>query len=190
MSPPMHPLRRTVFIKKAFQGRFVVAVLLNLLLFALLSASLLYFLMHDDLQASRNSAHLAVESLWAKIGFIVLLGNVVAALIVGVTATRTVIRRSHRIAGPLYRFEQVCRQVAEGELDVHTGLRESDELKDLSNAFSNMLTGLRSARDRRGEALAQAELLMAELGARVEPDPEAVRLMTSLRRALEPVRGV
>ncbi len=189
MSAPQNPLRRTVFIKKAFQGRFVAAVLLNLLLFALVSAGLLYWLIGGDLSASRNSAHLAIESLWAKIGFIILAGNVVAGLVAGVTATRTVIRKSHLIAGPLYRFEQVCRQVGEGRLDVHTGLRESDELKDLSTAFAGMLEGLRAARAQRDAAIDQAEQALAGLDARVAADPEASCGLAAARVALNSLRG-
>ena len=82
-----NPLRRTVFIKKAFQGRFVAAVLLNILLFALVSAGLLYWLIGDDLQAGRYSASVSVESLWSKIGFIILAGNVVAGVIAGITGS-------------------------------------------------------------------------------------------------------
>lgn len=184
-----NPLRRTVFIKKAFQGRFVAAVLLNILLFALVSAGLLYWLIGDDLQAGRYSASVSVESLWSKIGFIILAGNVVAGVIAGITATRTVIRRSHLIAGPLYRFEQVCRQVGEGQLDVYTGLRESDELKDLSTAFAGMVSGLRAAQERRDTALEQARIALDACGARLQSDPEALRHLAAARAALEPLRS-
>lgn len=188
MSTQAHPLRRTVFIKKAFQGRFVAAVLLNLLLFAVVSAGILYWLISDDLQAGRNSAHLSVETLWAKIGFVILAGNLVAGLIAGVTAARTVIRRSHLIAGPLFRFEQVCRQVGEGKLDVHTGLRESDELRDLSAAFTTMVAGLRGARDRRAAALESAQHTLAQLRALHGADSDATRLIGTLQADLERLR--
>lgn len=188
MSTPTHPLRRTVFIKKAFQGRFVAAVLLNLLLFAVVSAGLLYWLISDDLEASRHSAHLSIETLWAKIGFVILAGNLVAGVIAGVTAARTVIRKSHLIAGPLYRFEQVCRQVGEGRLDVHTGLRESDELRDLSTAFTAMVEGLRGARDRRAMVLVNAQHSLAGLKALQGTDPDAARLIEAVQADLERLR--
>ena len=50
---------------------------------------------------------------------------------------------SHKIAGPLYKFEMIARQIGSGNLQVNTNLRRLDQLKDLSIAFNDMTTGLR-----------------------------------------------
>lgn len=39
---------------------------------------------------------------------------------------------SHEIAGPLYRFESLCHQVGEGNLDTITYLRKKDQLQELA----------------------------------------------------------
>jgi len=45
---------------------------------------------------------------------------------------------SHRIAGPIYRFEQTLIAVREGDLSVRINLRGKDELKELADHFNNM----------------------------------------------------
>jgi nitrogen fixation/metabolism regulation signal transduction histidine kinase len=39
---------------------------------------------------------------------------------------------SHKIAGPLYRFEALCDQIGDGQLEMDISLRENDQLQELS----------------------------------------------------------
>ena len=47
---------------------------------------------------------------------------------------------SHRIAGPVYRFEQSIKRVRDGDLSVQISLRDKDELKELAEYFNTMVT--------------------------------------------------
>ena len=49
---------------------------------------------------------------------------------------------SHKIAGPLYRFETVLYQMALGDLRVRCRLRKFDEAKSVSQAFNRTLDSL------------------------------------------------
>ena len=49
---------------------------------------------------------------------------------------------SHKIAGPLYRFETVLYQMALGDLSVRCHLRKFDEAKSVSQAFNRTLESL------------------------------------------------
>jgi methyl-accepting chemotaxis protein len=49
---------------------------------------------------------------------------------------------SHRIAGPLYRFQCVWRAAAEGDLSVRARLRKSDYLKNEAGAINEMIEAL------------------------------------------------
>jgi len=51
---------------------------------------------------------------------------------------------SHRIAGPLYRFKQIFRSVAAGEVPRGVHLRDKDYLRPEAQELGKMLTGLRS----------------------------------------------
>lgn len=145
------PKRRNVFIKKAFQGRFIGSVLLLMLLSGLCSALLIYWMTGGDLQAQSESAHINIANAWARLGLSLLIANVMAILIAGTVAFFVVMYASHKIAGPLYRFEKLCEQVGNGDLDIITAIREKDQLHDLAKAFLEMVNKLSARKQRQQE---------------------------------------
>ena len=50
---------------------------------------------------------------------------------------------SHRIAGPMYRFEKSARAIRDGDLSVDFNVRKSDELKDAALSLEEMVGSLR-----------------------------------------------
>jgi nitrogen fixation/metabolism regulation signal transduction histidine kinase len=141
--------RRAVFINKAFQGRFILNVLLVVILSGLCSALLIYWQTGGDLQAESQTAHANIETSLEHLGFSILFGNLVAMLIAGGAALLFILYASHKIAGPLFRFEKLCQQIGDGQLDTITKLREGDQLQDMGNAFEDMVNKLRHRRDER-----------------------------------------
>lgn len=79
---------------------------------------------------------------------------------------------SHKIAGPLYRFEKVLYQMSQGDLSVRCRLRKFDEARSVANAFNFSLEFL-------DQKIAQLKKIVREN----ERDPE--RLISSLKNALE-----
>lgn len=61
--------------------------------------------------------------------------TMVVALIIVATVFLII---SHRIAGPIYRFEQTLNAYKDGDLSIRVHLRKHDELKDLADAFNGM----------------------------------------------------
>lgn len=147
------PKRRTIFIKKAFQGRFIGGVILLMLLSGFCSALLIYWMTGGDLQAQSESAHINIANAWARLGLSLLIGNVVAILIAGTLGFFVVMYASHKIAGPLYRFEKLCEQVGNGDLDIVTSIREKDQLHDLANAFLGMVNKLNARKQRQQDSI-------------------------------------
>ncbi len=149
------PKRRLVFIKKDFQGRFIVGAFALILLSGLCSAGLVYLITGGDLQAQSQSAHANLINATERLGISLLIGNLVSILIAGGIAITAVLYASHKIAGPLYRFEKLCQAVGEGNLDTITNLREKDQLQDMAQAFSTMVAKLRDRRDQRTQLIHQ-----------------------------------
>lgn len=58
---------------------------------------------------------------------------------------------SNRIAGPLYRFESTCREIAKGNYKVRIHLREGDGLRGLEKEFNLMLEALDKSENVDGE---------------------------------------
>jgi len=51
---------------------------------------------------------------------------------------------SHKIAGPMYRFEHSAAAAKEGDLTVHFNIRKSDEMKNTASVLEDMIETLRS----------------------------------------------
>ncbi|MDB4988550.1 MAG: hypothetical protein JWN04_3728 [Myxococcaceae bacterium] len=83
----------------------------------------------------------------------------VAALTIALGLTGIVV--THKMVGPAYKMRMLLTTVAKGHLRVDGGLRKGDELKEVFNAFNEMVQQLRSRREsdieRLEEALREAE---------------------------------
>jgi signal transduction histidine kinase len=46
---------------------------------------------------------------------------------------------SHKMAGPVYRFEQTCKEIAKGDFSKRVRLRKGDQLTELQDEFNKMM---------------------------------------------------
>jgi len=66
---------------------------------------------------------------------------------------------SHRMAGPVYKFEKSCAAVASGDLTHRVWLRKGDQLSDLQEQFNAMVGAV-------NEAVKQLEAFKSEAAAK------------------------
>jgi nitrogen fixation/metabolism regulation signal transduction histidine kinase len=86
----------------------------------------------QTLTAGYYGAQLHVERT-AQFFFVAfLLMSLIVGIAVGLAGLLIFIFLSHRIAGPLYRFEQSLEEVANGNLKHRFNLRQKDQLSDLA----------------------------------------------------------
>jgi len=177
--------RRTVFIKKAFQGRFIVSVLLMIILFGLCSAGMIYWLISSDLQSQSQAAHINIANTWERLGLSILVGNIVAIILAGIPTIFVVLYISHKIAGPLYRFEKICEQVANGNFDTVTPLREHDQLQDLAQSFSMMTKKLREQQQNRQQSFTRMKSQLETLKNIQNLNQEQIETISALENSIQ-----
>ncbi len=136
--------RRTVFIKRDFQIKFIGWVIGLLVICCLCSAAVLYPMISSEIDSGLTSGHPNAEGIKSNTALALLIGNLLAIVVAALATTVVILYISHKIAGPLYRFESICKEIGRGNLNVPAGLRQADQLKGLSEAFTDMLTQLRS----------------------------------------------
>ncbi|HOJ85383.1 MAG TPA: methyl-accepting chemotaxis protein [Elusimicrobiales bacterium] len=51
---------------------------------------------------------------------------------------------SHKIAGPVYKFEKSCEKISQGDIAHRVYLRKGDSLIELQEAFNNMMEKIQS----------------------------------------------
>ncbi len=177
--------RRQHFIKKSFQTNFILKVIAIILAGSLISSLLLYFLVNQELQAQYYSAHFKIRQT-GQILLPSLLGtNFIVILVTSAITVSVVLYISHKIAGPLYRFEMVAREISKGNLNVSARLRQLDQLKDFSTALDEMIQSLRGSIGEISGQVEKLEVELASLRERLGEDDENVR---ALAQRLEEIK--
>ncbi len=142
ISPP-RPRRRILLIEKPFQIRFIVKMTTLIVLGTALTGVILYVLANQEFGRAFYSAHYQARNSWELLLPAVLVASFVSMALVAAGATLVTLRDSHRIGGPLYRFQANMRAIGQGDLTLVTRLREGDELQGFTDAMNEMTRGLR-----------------------------------------------
>ena len=137
--------RRNIFIKKDLQGKLILGYFLFVMGGCLLFIILLGIISADTLTISYSNHDLQMGQTP-----IMLLKNVIAAnwiflIIGGSLLILAAMMITHRIAGPLFRFEKALDNMIAGNLNDVIHLREHDEGKDLAEKINVFNLGLSQA---------------------------------------------
>ena len=98
----------------------------------------------------------------------------IAVIGIGIAAMVIFILLSHRIAGPLYRFEKALKEVEDGNLRARVDLRKTDELVTLKEAMNSVFGSMDLRLGRVKKELAGLEELLLNPN-----DPQAVSKLKS-----------
>lgn len=133
-TPPPNLKRRTIFIKKGLQLRYMLLIVLSVLCGLTimgLELSLTFNELFDKYPILMQPLYDAFLSITIhflyKIAIYVMFIILVAAIL------------SHKMAGPIYRFEQTCKAVAKGDFSQRVHLRDGDQFTDLQKEFNAMM---------------------------------------------------
>jgi len=136
--------RRQFYIKKDWQFRFILKFCLLVFSGALVSMGLLFLLSKGTLTFSFEHSRLVVKDTAFAILPSVILTNIITLIIVTLATIVVVLFISHRIAGPMFRFEQDVKEIGQGNLTKIVRVRHTDELKDLTESLNQMTSSLRA----------------------------------------------
>ncbi|MBR4508402.1 MAG: hypothetical protein IKP23_02890 [Elusimicrobiaceae bacterium] len=126
--------RKIIFIKKKFQLKIVAFVMLCVLFATALITYEFLSLLQDIF--SKHPALL--QSIFEEGSSLVILFLIKIAICFIVILLFTALL-SNKIAGPIYRFEEAFKQVAQGNKKVRISLRQGDTLRDLEKGFNEMM---------------------------------------------------
>lgn len=126
--------RNTIFIKKGLQIRYMVLIILSVLC----GLAIMTFELTATLSDLFDTYPVLVQpiydefipiaaSFFYKIAIYLLFVVVISAFL------------SHKMAGPVYRFEQVCKAIAQGDFSQRVHLRKGDQFMELQDDFNAMM---------------------------------------------------
>ncbi len=155
--------RKNIFIKKKFQTGFVMKFLILIVIEAFLAVVLFSYLSKGTVVTGYSGNEVVVARTWKYFLPDALFVNF---LIIGVTAVAgfiVLLISTHKIAGPLYRFEKSLEEIRGGDLTHRFTLRTDDQLvkleasiNDFSAAMDKELSGLKAMINEVAESLSSA----------------------------------
>ena len=164
MSEPRKFQRRTVLIKRQLQFKYVGLGFLSVLLASLIIGGDIYYNMYRLIE-NEAPALAQMASQFNGMILVKLLLYLVLMMLIFVFV-------SHRIAGPIFRFEKSAQAVGTGDLTHRVALRTGDELMELQGEFNAMTASLQ-ARVQNDRALAERLAGQVEDIAQKLPDDAA-----------------
>ncbi|MFA6029874.1 MAG: methyl-accepting chemotaxis protein [Elusimicrobiota bacterium] len=126
--------RRTVLVKRHLQLKYAAIVFASVLFTALIVGGDVAYTMVRFI--SRENPSLMPDAL-----DLLRFGVVKLALFMGIMFVLSLFV-SHRIAGPIYRFERSTQTIATGDLTHRVSLRTGDDLMELQDEMNAMVSAL------------------------------------------------
>lgn len=136
--PPFR--RRNYFINKKFQTNFSIKFLVVIVIEAIMALGLFLYLSKGTLTTGYIGSELKISRTYDFFLPMLLLSNIVIVGVTGIIGIAVLIFMSHRIAGPMFRFEKVLDEISKGDLTYKFKLRQGDQFKELEKRI-NELTG-------------------------------------------------
>jgi methyl-accepting chemotaxis protein len=181
MDAPLGYRRRTLFIKKSFQYRYIAWVAGSVLVVTAVALSDVFItLLRREIALNLP---LRVSDLYNFSDPMTLLK--LAVYLAGVLVVSVIL--SHRIAGPLFRFEKSTEEVGRGNLSFRISLRKEDEFREFQEKFNAMTESLR---DKVSEDVERAARVRKELEALANDPGLAPGAAATVRRAAETLSSI
>ena len=126
--------RRTIFIKKTLQLRYMMLIILSVLC----GLAIMTFELTATLDELLDAYPVLVQPIYDE--FIPIAASFfykIAIYLLFVVLISAIL--SHKMAGPVYRFEQTCKAIAKGDFSQRVHLRQGDQLVELQDEFNKMM---------------------------------------------------
>ncbi|HBA61901.1 MAG TPA: hypothetical protein DCZ92_14035 [Elusimicrobia bacterium] len=125
--------RKTILIKKHLQYRYMALIFASVLLaFIVVGLDVLWTV------SKVVNDHPMMQPMLEELGAMVPMFAIKVVMYLGIVLIMSAVV-SHRMAGPIFKFEKSCSTVAEGDLTHRVYLRQGDQLMDLQEHFNNMV---------------------------------------------------
>lgn len=134
--------RKAYFIKREFQFKFIFKFCIILLLGVILSTVILWLFSRNTLTTSFQESRLVVENTSVAILPSVIYTNLITMGVIILVTIFVMLLLSHKIAGPLARFENEINAIGNGDFTRVVRLRGNDQITEIADSLNNMVTNI------------------------------------------------
>lgn len=134
--------RKKYFINKKFQLNVLIQLVILLVLESALIVGLFMQISRDTLTTGYMNSILTMERTQDFFFTPFLFITLIVVIGIGMAGVIVFTLLSHRIAGPLYRFEKVLEQIGSGDLSKNFDLRKLDQLVHIEQTLNALIDSL------------------------------------------------
>jgi len=136
--------RRQYFINRKFQIVFILKFFMVLVLGGILSVVITLITTQATLTTSFSGSRLIIEKTSFAILPSVIFTNVITTGVIGLLAILVTLLASHKIAGPMFRFEHDLKNIAAGDLSNKIHIRNGDQFSSVAVNLNDMVGNINS----------------------------------------------
>ncbi len=128
--------RHIVLINKSFQFSMIAKyVIINIIIMVIFSI-FLYLFLNSEVESNLHSAHVTYKNLKDMLFPIIITLSIINIFASSIIIALFVLFASHKVAGPLYRFNEALKDIFNRNLRTYTGVREGDQMYECSNTLT------------------------------------------------------
>jgi len=131
-------LRRKYFINRKFQIEFSFRFLLIIAAASVTVMLLFFYNSRGTLTAGYTGSEVKLLQTGAYFLPSLVVSTIIIVIFACLTGAMVMILLSHRLAGPLFRFQVVLDELTSGNLTLRFNLREKDQFRDLADRINGM----------------------------------------------------
>lgn len=131
--------RKKIIVKPSYQIKLALNVFIYIIIFSIILGFIIFYPLYHDLNAAKDieeQAHISSMVLYLHKRFWI------GLLFVAVLAGAHAIISSHRVVGPMYRFERMVRDLTGGSYGVRIRIRKKDEFKEMEVLLNELAATL------------------------------------------------
>jgi len=178
---PQRKIQRKIkLINRDFQIGLMIKFFIANAAMLTIFGGILFLFLRGEVESNLHSAHVTYKTVGAMLFPIILTLSLLILAILSVTTIYVILHASHRIAGPMYRFNQALAELAGRDLTAMTKIREEDQLSGISSS-------LERARGVWAGDVERLRKLIAGLGAAMSAgnSDDARKIMTEVQSVLD-----
>ena len=136
--------RKQYFINSRFQTGFILKFVAVLFFGGMLSIIVTILTTQSTLTSTFVGSRLVIEKTSMAILPSVIFTTILTILVVGVVVVIITLLVSHKIAGPMFRFEQDLEEISRGNLQKKVHIRNGDQFDSVARNLNEMVVALNS----------------------------------------------
>ncbi len=177
--------RKNIFIKKGFQTNFSIKFLILIVIESFMVSGLFSYLLRGTVITGYTGTELIIARTGEFFMPKMLLANLAVIVITASAGFLILLLVSHKIAGPLYRFEKSLEETGKGDLTHRFSLRSDDQMGVLAKRLNDFNSTMDSSIAKMQEEIAGLESTLVELKDSAGKDSAEPLIDEALHKARE-----